>query len=157
MSHRVFYTMRHQVAIFDLDETLWNGKELYENTIEILEFLQTNGAHLYIASFHLEAPLVCDELKITKYFSKILYGRDITKSAMIQQILSEHKNIDPKDVIFFDDNIKNIYDVETTTKIDTVHVTDGLNWSHIPIYMVTPMEIEFPEFFNDTLFTIYPV
>jgi FMN phosphatase YigB (HAD superfamily) len=124
-----------KIAVFDLDETLWDGTKLFYDTQYILSTLKSCGIKLYIASFHLDARTCCKDLNIEHYFDDILYGRDKTKLEMIKIIINKFgadDNIAETDVIFFDDNQTNITDVKKNSSIKTVLVgTRGINWNYI--------------------------
>jgi hypothetical protein len=88
---------------------------------------------MYIASFHLDAHGCCKELGIDKYFIDIYNNREITKLQMIDEIHKMHPDIQQSEIIFFDDNIKNIEEVASKSLVRAVHVNSfGLNWVNIP-------------------------
>jgi len=124
-----------KIAIFDLDQTLWNGKKLFSSVHSILSMFRSHNIKLYIASFNLIAPKYCERLGIDHYFSDIKYGQDRSKSAMIREILTNHPDVKSSDVIFFDDNGQNIADVIISTDVAAVHVDwfTGITWNVIPM------------------------
>lgn len=126
------------LAIFDLDLTLWDGKQLYKETRYILDTLKKQGIILYVASFHLYADRCCKKLGISHYFEDIYFGRDRKKSDMINDIMSRHKNINRHKVVFFDDNFDNLIDVSTHNSIKTIHINKntGVTWNNIPKQLV---------------------
>ncbi len=121
-----------KVAVFDLDFTLWNCQELYEQTQSILANLSSKGIRLYVASFHLDAERQCESLGINKYFSSILYGRDVPKSQMIRRVMDDAK-VSPSDVVFFDDSFDNVLEVQSKHQIRAIQVdrTNGITWIDI--------------------------
>jgi FMN phosphatase YigB (HAD superfamily) len=137
-----------KLAVFDLDDTLWNGEELFRDTKNILTTLKSNGIPIYIASFHTGALDACKSLNIDIYFNDILFGRDKTKHQMIMDILKKHPDIQESDVVFYDDNLANICDVQKNSQIQTVHIgPDGLQWYHVNLFYYVSFN-EFPDFFS---------
>lgn len=123
-----------KIAVFDLDNTLWNGEELYSETIDILEYLKNKNVFLYIASYHQDALSVCRNLNILKYFDGILYGTEQTKLEMINIIKANHVN-DETEIVFFDDNMTNIRLVRDNSKVHCIYVGRcGLSSYHL-IYL----------------------
>jgi hypothetical protein len=121
-----------KIAVFDLDMTLWDEKDLFPYTQQILSHLKSKDIHMYICSFNTKADEYCKLLNIDHYFSGIYFGQNKSKYAMLQEIKSKH-NIEEPDIIFFDDNFHNIADVRKNSKIQTVLIMDGLRWDHIPL------------------------
>jgi phosphoglycolate phosphatase-like HAD superfamily hydrolase len=120
-----------QVAIFDLDKTLWNQKKLYPNVLEILDLLRINSVPMYIVSYNENPKYVCKKLQITRYFREII-GSAVTTSkyTLIKNLLNKHHpDINEKFVTFYDDNKNNIYDVSTNSNIQSVYIDKrGLTW-----------------------------
>lgn len=125
-----------KVAVFDLDETLWNGQTLFPDVVKIFDVLKQQSIAIYIASYHLDPSAVCKQLGIDKYISGVFFGRDRLKSDMIKDIMTIHGGLTPDKFIFFDDRYSNIKDVREKTSINTVCVYDnGLRFSHINEYL----------------------
>lgn len=120
-----------RIAVFDLDDTLWNGIKLFTDSKQILTALKAHGIKLYLASFHTDAKNCCRLLNIDHYFTDILYGIEKTKSDMIKYIINKNPNVSEKEIAFFDDNIDNIINVRLNTNIKTVYVSNGIKWDHI--------------------------
>jgi FMN phosphatase YigB (HAD superfamily) len=127
-----------KIAVFDLDMTLWDQRQLFKDIKEILHALQQSNISMYVASFHTEALMCCKALGIDHYFDDVVYGRTQTKSEMIHMILKRHPYASKQEIVFFDDNIENIYDVKRKLGIRTILVNEkGLTWQHIP--RITPI------------------
>ena len=126
--------LNFKIAIFDLDWTLWDGTQLYAETVQILTNLASHGIHMYVASFHTSAQEQCKMLGIDHFFTGILYGRDRPKSEMIRDIIAHHQNVLPSDIVFFDDTFENLLEVKMAHNIKTIHVSksDGITWRDIP-------------------------
>lgn len=125
-----------KVAVFDLDETLWNGRTLFPDVIKIFELLKQQSITIYIASYHLDPSSVCKQLGLDKYISGVFFGRNRLKSDMIKDIIAIHSNLTPDKFIFFDDNYRNTKDVREKTMINTVCVFDqGLSLAHVNEYL----------------------
>jgi FMN phosphatase YigB (HAD superfamily) len=123
-----------KIAVFDLDQTLWDGRKLYSDVRNILETLRKGGISMYVASFHTDAANVCKELGIGSFFKKIHYGIEKNKLEMIREILIDIPEAKESDVAFFDDNYENIKLVKKETDIRCIHVVDsGITWYHINI------------------------
>jgi HAD superfamily phosphatase (TIGR01681 family) len=122
-----------KVAVFDLDQTLWDGEKLYPTTLEILENLKNANIKMYICSYHLFPVECCQLLGIYDYFTAITYGRDRPKSSMIYEII-QHANVPNWEVVFFDDNINNIIDTKKhIPQMASILVSSkGLTWDLIP-------------------------
>ncbi len=125
--------MTFKVVIFDLDLTLWNGRVMYNDTLQILKYMRKNNIPMYIASFHSAAPFVTHNLGIINYFNEIHYGQFSSKAHMISQILKYHPNVKKNEILFFDDDKFNIEDVRRKHGIRTIHVKNGIKWNDIPI------------------------
>jgi predicted phosphatase len=123
-----------KVAVFDLDLTLWDGKQLFPETVAILSKLRQEGVLMYVASFHQEAESCCKELGIIKFFERIFYGRHMSKSDMISIIMTIHNGLPVNELVFFDDNIDNIVEVGLTNRVRTIHVNKqrGISWDVVP-------------------------
>lgn len=120
-----------KLVVFDLDETLHRDEVLCCDVLSILTNLRAAGIKLYVASFHLAADDLCKKLGIDGYFQGILYGRIYSKLEMIKKIMQNENITDENQVIFFDDNYTNVYDVQIKSDICTVLVADGLSWNHL--------------------------
>ncbi len=129
--------MTDVVYVFDLDETLWDGKKLYPGIESSLKNIYNRGHHIYICSFNDLAHIVLKKLNIDKYFTGGSYGRSdfiykIPKNIMINQIIDYHKNkkkLNVKKIMFFDDDRDNIDLTNNTTinnvLIESYHVKNG--------------------------------
>jgi len=156
-----------KIAIFDLDETLWDGIQLYKDSLDILQSLFDKNITLYLASYHLEAPDVCNKLGIYGFFKKIYYGRPKSKYEMFIKIKEENPQIDESEMVFFDDNMSNIQDIQNNTCVKTIHVINGIKWLDVdsvlfcsrsnlqPAHLQTNLQtIYIPDFFNSDVFYI---
>lgn len=130
------YVSNSKLYVFDLDDTLWDGRHLYPDVPHILNILRSQGHRVYVASFHSAANHVLKDKKIDHYFHGGMYGRGISKYNMIKQIL-EHSVTStgqfPSAIEFYDDNTFNIKDVTNRTKrtVKAIHTPSGLTWEHI--------------------------
>jgi FMN phosphatase YigB (HAD superfamily) len=123
--------INYKLAIFDLDGTLWNGKELFTDTISILTILRNLDVKLYIASFHQDAYNCCIRLGIAHFFEDIIYGRGRSKFNMIESIM-KLTNITGDEIIFFDDILHNIRDVQKNSNITSILVgSSGINLQYL--------------------------
>jgi HAD superfamily phosphatase (TIGR01681 family) len=121
-----------KVAIFDLDDTLWNGKKLFDDTKLILSTLRSSGVKMYIASYHTDAATCCKQLGISSYFEDILYGRNKTKLDMITYIIKKNPSVNPKEMVFFDDNSENVNEIRMNTDVHVIHIgSTGIGWECI--------------------------
>lgn len=124
-----------KLYIFDLDETLWDGYQLYPNVLDILQELHIQGHLMYIASFNLDVPSVLKRLNITNLFHGGAYGQDRSKYKMIREIVSKVlENHRPVAVEFYDDLMSNVVDVhqKSNGNVRSVHVGNtGLNRTHL--------------------------
>lgn len=130
------YGFSFKLAIFDLDETLWDGKCLYKDTKSILSTLKSCGIPMYLATFNNDALKTCERLDILHYFNDIKHGRDKTKYQMIKEILAIHTHLKEHEIAFFDDNPINIEDVKKKSNVRTVFVQNGIEWAHITVCYV---------------------
>jgi FMN phosphatase YigB (HAD superfamily) len=131
---KIGFEFDFKIAIFDLDQTLWNEEELYENTINILRTFYRYSIKMYIVSFNLLANECCEWLGITYYFDKIYFTREKTKLQIIQEILNENEDVNENEVIFFDDLLNNITEVNDGSNVQTIHIKNGgIDWTYIPI------------------------
>jgi len=141
-----------ELVVFDLDETLWpfwcishvkkpikkcpitgyvkanDGQivSLYQGAHELLHKLHNHGLTLGIAS----------KTPVEKFATEVLAALNIseffTYSVMVNRVkthhfteLSKQSAVDFKDMLFFDDNAGNIYDINRLG-VTTVHVENGL-------------------------------
>jgi len=127
-----------KLYIFDLDETLWNGRALYPGVLEILRSLVLKGHLIYIASFNMDVPGALKYLGITHLFHGGAYGRDRSKYDMIKEIfyyvISKYKYV-PIKVEFYDDQMSNVIDVHKKSNgwVRAVYIEQphGLKQSHL--------------------------
>jgi hypothetical protein len=138
-------TSHPKLYIFDLDETLWDGKKLYPGVSEILHTLHHQGHLLYIASFNNDVPGVLMYLNITKLFHGGSYGNNRSKYTMVKEIMllviNRFKFL-PINVEFYDDLMSNVCDVHSNSRgfVRSIHVQypHGLKVDHIELYLNTP-------------------
>ncbi|HKJ43789.1 MAG TPA: magnesium-dependent phosphatase-1 [Sunxiuqinia sp.] len=150
-----------KLFVFDLDFTLWNAGDtwcdttqppyhwengqlldqsgrwlrLYDDVLAILEHLKENGKMVAAASRTYEPSWASDLLKlfdIEAYFDlQEIYPSEKTKH--LSRILKD-TNAKPNDVVFFDDEYRNIRDV-SDMGIESVFVEDGLKWKLMAPYL----------------------
>jgi magnesium-dependent phosphatase 1 len=147
-----------KLFVFDLDFTLWNagntwcdhlkppfsihhGKvvdadgsvvRLYSDVRQILEYLDEKQVTLAVASRTFEpswARRLMELLGIRKYFQH----EEIYPSSKVQhfQALQKATGYMFVDMIFFDDEHRNIKDVEQLG-VQAIYVRNGLNWKEMP-------------------------
>ena len=127
-----------KMILFDLDNTLIDNKIIMPKTIyDILYFLNKNDIKLGIASLNMEAKVIPIKLSIPNYFD-IIYNRSfknmsLNKTWMFNEIINKFK-INPKNILFFDDNIIHIREAENLN-IKSVHIKMNslLTWDDISI------------------------
>lgn len=128
--------LKFSVAIFDLDQTLWDGiqtKKLYPDALNILTTLEQQKIPMYICSYNSDPKLICERLGIDKFFSDFLYARTKKKSQMIREIMSRHNTLSLTQFAFFDDQYTNITDVKLNNHIQAVTIgSNGIKWSDLP-------------------------
>jgi predicted phosphatase len=112
------------IAIFDLDETLWDHHALYPATQTMLDLYKDKGVIMYVVSFNISAKQICSILDIAKYFKSIYGDPRARKSTIINNILEDHLDVDKSRVLFYDDDPDNILDVSTNCGIPTALVTN---------------------------------
>ena len=121
-----------KIAIFDLDNTLWNGETLFEDTKLILSTLKSSGVKMYIASFHNNAAACCKQLGIDSYFEDILYGRNKSKLDMVKYVIKVNPSAMQTEMVFFDDDTYNINDISVNTEVHVIHINNtGIRWDSI--------------------------
>jgi HAD superfamily phosphatase (TIGR01681 family) len=106
------------LVIFDLDDTLMSieGK-LYSNVKAMLETIKKRGMKIALASYNNNGEQRLKENGIREYFDIVeceyWVSKDLLdyKKDMLSRILKEAK-VMPADVIFFDDNTRNIKTAE---------------------------------------------
>jgi predicted phosphatase len=137
-------TPHPKLYIFDLDETLWDGRQLYPGVSEILHTLQRQGHLVYIASFNNDVPGVLEYLNITKLFHGGSYGNNRSKYTMVKEIMIRVINrfkFLPTNVEFYDDLMSNICDVHSNSRgfVKSIYVQypHGLKENHINSDMTT--------------------
>lgn len=121
-----------KLYIFDLDSTLWDGRDLYPDVLSILTNIRKNGHYVYIASFNPYAPQILRRLRIAHLFHGGAYGTSATKYAMIRQIMDH--SAQENNVEFYDDLLLNIIEVNArrgNQDIRAVHIINGLKWSDV--------------------------
>lgn len=127
-----------KLYIFDLDQTLWNGKQLYPDVKNILEILRRTGNFIYLASFNRRANDYLEYLKIKKYFHGGVFGYTptVTKYDMVMECMIHLRgqyNGSLRGIEFYDDRMENVSCVHRTTSglIRSVYIEDGLKWEHL--------------------------
>ena len=130
-----------KLYIFDLDDTLWDGKQLYPDVKNILHILRKNNNFIYLASFNKKAPKYLQLLGIQQYFHGGAYGYIpfVTKYDMVKECIDHmQRNYNGmlSSIEFYDDLYNNILNVSSKSNgnIRTVHIKNGLHWSHINKY-----------------------
>jgi HAD superfamily hydrolase (TIGR01509 family) len=95
------------VVVFDLDFTLVDDEpRLFPNVRNIIEKLSLKYK-LAIASYNSKAKYILARYDLVKYFDIIVSLQHFTKQIHFTTI-KKHFNIEYSDMIFFDDDIKNI-------------------------------------------------
>ena len=149
------------VFVFDLDFTLWdaggtwcdctmppyknvnnhiedfNGSkiQLYADVIKILESLKQQGKTIAVAS-RTNAPNIAREFlerfNIRQYIDiEEIYPRG--KTAHLSKIM-EQTNASEEDIVFFDDEMRNISDV-SRMGIESVYINSGLTFKVLKQYL----------------------
>jgi len=118
--------MKKKIYVFDLDNTLWNGKQLYPDVRAILTHLHENGAILYIASHNKRADKRCEQLGISHFFKCIVFGREHSKVVMVRNIMQLHPQLQPSEFVFADDQFINALHVALYCSVPVVHVDEGI-------------------------------
>jgi HAD superfamily phosphatase (TIGR01681 family) len=123
----------YKIFVFDLDDTLVLHKVNRKYSLDynrkirkFLSYLKNQGKYLYIASHNREPDEVLDKNGISlSYFHDILGETKLlskhvnkieeytNKKDMIIEILNRHRNLSKDDVVFFDDRVYNIKQVES--------------------------------------------
>lgn len=120
------------IAIFDLDETLWDGQFLYDDSYEILYVLSKQKVKLYLVSYNPAARQICQALGIKHFFEEIFTRSDVRKSKVINYI-SKLNRANARDIVFFDDLVSNIVDARKNSQVFAVLIEEGIKWSDVPM------------------------
>lgn len=142
----------YKILVFDLDNTLYlhHVDQIYSETYHkkvknFLMYLKDNDKLLYIAThnFHPDnylnkinvPPLLFDGIiKETKDVHPSLNSimEYTSKKDMVLEILDKHKNLTKDDIIFFDDHMYNIKEVEKLN-VKSIYVNEmkGIDFSEI--------------------------
>lgn len=150
-----------KLFVFDLDFTLWNAGDtwcdatqppyywengqlldqsgrwlrLYDDVRSILDRLKEDEKMIAAASRTYEpswARNLLQLFEIESYFDVLeIYPNDKTKH--LSRIL-KHTNVDANNVVFFDDEYRNIRDV-SAMGIQSVFVDNGLSWQLLEPYL----------------------
>jgi len=116
---------KYKLAIFDMDQTLVD-ETIYEDVFHIMKEFKSLKINMAIASFNPHAAWLCDRYDITKYFDIICGYQHECKLDHINAIINHYKemglNYDYNDIVFFDDDDKNISDVSDITGIKCIKV-----------------------------------
>lgn len=142
----------YKIFVFDLDNTLFLHKvgniyrEQYNKKLKnFLNYLKDNDKLLYIATHNFNPNIILYEMNILpSFFTGIIKEtKDVwsnlntidqytSKKDMILDILNNNKNFSKNDIIFFDDAIYNIKQVESIhVKSIYVQELNGINFSEI--------------------------
>ena len=133
-----------KLYIFDFDGVLaipyTNPESYYKHIPTIIPNLSKDN-YLAVASFNLRAKIAVEEWGLLHYFKAIRYGsnsvwdneyndnyrKDMSKSKQIQNMLeNELKDIVFDEIIFYDDDIKNILDVRNVSNVRNIGITSVL-------------------------------
>lgn len=142
----------YKIFVFDLDNTLVLHKanasirEKYHKRIKnFLTYLKDNDKLIYIAThnFYPNSLLTSIDIPPLWFNGIIKETKDVNpclnciedytnKKHMILEILNKHKELSNDDVIFFDDHIHNIKQVENID-VKSIHVDEniGINFNEI--------------------------
>lgn len=149
-----------RLVIFDLDDTLHqpthhhpNAKllggqyrQLCPTTLPILNYLAQHHIHMAICSYNHQAKKWCDEFHISHYF-RIILGDSAhhPKSQMIQTILTAFPEYRPSEILFLDDQLKNIQDVFHVLSLPSLLVPfqQGIPIQWIEFFIKIPSELQF--------------
>ena len=135
--------MVYKSVIFDLDQTL-RGETLFTDAEFVIKELAKNKINMAIASFNKYADWFCNRYDITKYFDIICgYHCNEGKVKHINEIKSFYKNkgisFNDDEIIFFDDDISNIKDIQKNTSITCIDVNPDTGISKDVIYLIFPI------------------
>jgi len=103
-----------KMIIFDLDDTLiQEGFPITEpiicdDTMKILQYLRTKNVKTVLATHNYSADYILEKLDLTKYFDLVLAYHDYTDKASHLWNALRKFNLNPSDVVFYDDIIENI-------------------------------------------------
>jgi predicted phosphatase len=117
--------IKYNLVIFDLDGTIVY-ETIFDDVFEILHQFKLNNVKMAIASYNPYAEFFCNRYDITKYFDIICGYTKNDKIQHINEIKSHYKNkgtiFTDNEIIFFDDDIKNINDIKKNTNITCVKI-----------------------------------
>lgn len=153
--------MNKDLFVFDLDFTLWNAGDewcdcnqppyhkkngyiydskgaciyLYPDVIKMLEALHNEGKKLAIASRTSAPSNAIQLLTLFDILSKFHY-KEIFPGSKIQHMvnISRDSRIAYENIIFFDDEMRNIYDV-SSIGIESVYIEDGIKYGFVKKYL----------------------
>jgi len=122
-----------KIYVFDLDSTLWDGKNAYPDVESILKKLRRDNNYIFLASFNPNAVKILNRLKLSRYFHGGVHGLGASKYNMIQEILKYlGKKADGLPIEFYDDLYLNILEVSIRGKnIKAIHIKNGLSWNDL--------------------------
>lgn len=121
----------YKIFVFDLDYTLYlhspdkYSEEYHVKVKNFLLYLKDNNKLLYVATHNKAPEYYLDKMNITTLFNGIIketknvspcrnnIDEYTSKKDMIIEILNDNKNMNLDDVIFFDDHIYNIQQVNS--------------------------------------------
>jgi predicted phosphatase len=152
---------KYRLAIFDMDQTLVD-QTIYEDVFHIMKEFKSLKINMAIASYNPYAAWLCDRYDITKYFDIICGYPHEGKLDHIKTIRNYYKEngvtYDDTEIIFFDDDKKNISDVSRITGIRciTVNPKKGINKNVVNLVNCnqSPLPLPLNELFTDTGSTI---
>lgn len=106
---------RKRISIFDLDDVLihegFDPPVLVDGVADLLQAQLDRGHTLCIATHNTDAANVVAAAGLSKYFSQIVaYDDNTYKQSHVKKIMATH-NVEPIDVIFYDDVWENVKDV----------------------------------------------
>ena len=114
-----------KLVIFDFDQTLFN-ETLNKDVPKIINLLQQNNIKMSIASYNPYVMWFCKRYDIDKYFDFIYGYRSFSKISHVNKIKMDYleKNIyfSNKDILFIDDDAKNVHDISMLRGIESIKV-----------------------------------
>ena len=119
-----------KLVIFDLDLTLVSEcGELYDNVHAMLKDIKAKDIRIALASYNSYGESLLARTGIRQYFDLVVCERWQSdtidyKFTMLKKILQDTK-VEPCDVVFYDDNIKNIKNGKELG-ITSVYITNDI-------------------------------
>lgn len=116
-----------KLAIFDLDNTLWDGNAVYPAAINTIKYLDQEKIPMCVASFNINAATICNKLQISNYFKVIIGEHQRTKLEMINDIMQNlFPTLKQNEVIFLDDLKNNIEEVKNNSLVMVRQTPNGI-------------------------------